>query len=866
MKKTLYLLSFSLICALGPVLAQKKSGPVPPDRPVLPSLVFLPGDTVICYRGSDIVDTRIGPPDAYLRRRDNRALRTQATSQFIVEYIGFPDSARAAFQYAVDIWQSLLVSPVPIRIRARWVNLGNNVLGSAGPTSYVTGFPGMTKFSTSYPVALAEKLARRELNGSTPDIVASFNSGFNWYYGTDGPTRGTGGREDLVTTVLHEIGHGLGFVSSFFGDSGQRLAVWGDDANFGFPFIFDQFIENNAGQQLIGRDFANPSQQLFQQITSDNLFFDGPVVTPRNNNQRAKLYAPTTYSSGSSVSHLDERTYPQGDPNSAMTPTGNRGEVIHNPGPITLNLFTDLGWRATSVLHDRLRDSEDLVGQPVTFRAQVFSDTTLRSAVQFSYTLNDTTRANAQTATMQAEGNNTYAFTLPAATTDRVIRYWISVTDNSSRRFSSPAEAPQRFYWTTQIATDRTAPDIRHAPATTLFATTDSLPLRADIFENFDHGIDTTFIEYRINGVAQPSVPMPRTGAYFLGGFPTSDIVAQGAIIFPTGTLRGGDRVEYRIVSRDRARARNVGYSPATGFHTLNVIGLNNVADTYQNNFDAPSTDFVGTGFQITTPSGFNNGAIHSDHPYRDGAESENFRSSYTYTLRTPIRLSTQNATIRFDEIVLVEPGVDGSIFGSDDFFDYVVVEGSRDGGKTWIPFRDGYDSSNLPAWLTAYNARLDANQNSLTVGTPTLFRSRSIGTLSAGRFSAGETVLVRFRLFADQLAHGWGWAIDNLQIQLPAPPPVTGTEPTVAATRLRVYPNPSPTGEFLVEGEFGSHDTPQAITINSLTGQTVYQQALDGPRQLRARLDLSRLTPGLYSLNVRTTSGVLTRKIAVTR
>jgi hypothetical protein len=870
MKKALYVLSlFWLSGWLSPGWAQKKPSSVPRHFQGIASpkdLVFLPGDTIICYRGTHFADTRIGPPGAFLQRRDNRSLRTSATAAEIsVEYINFPDSARRAFQYAVDIWKSLIVSDVPIRIRARWQNLGGNVLGSAGPTSYVTGFSGMTQFATSYPIALAEKLARRNLNGDTPDISASFNSSFSWYYGTDGPTRGTGGREDLVSTVLHEIGHGLGFVSSRAANPSAQLAAWGDEDNFGFPYVYDIFMENAAGQQLIS-EFANPSRELYTALTNNNLFFDSPIMTARNNNQRAKLYAPASYSAGSSTSHLDEGTYRQGDPNSAMTPTGNPGEVIHNPGPITLNMFTDMGWRSTSVLHDRLRDSEDLVGQPITFRARVLSDTTLKTPVQLSYTINDTTRTRATTVTMTAGANGEYAYTLPAASTDRTIRYWIAVEDNSNRRFSSPAEAPQRFYWTTQAAVDRTAPDIRHAPTAFIFASTDTIRIAADVFENFDHGIDTTYIEYRINGVAQPSRPLPRIGYYYQGGFITSDILVRGALTFAAGTLKGGDRIEYRLVSRDRARTPNVGYSPATGYYTVNVVGLNAVATSYQNNFDAASTDFIGNGFSITTPAGFNNGAIHSTHPYPDGLESENFRSNYVYQLLTPIRLTDQNPTIRFDEIVLVEPGDPGSIFGSDDFYDYVVVEGSRDGGKTWIPFQEGWDSRDQAVWKTAYDSRLDANNNSTAVGTPSLYRSREIATIGSGVFSAGETVLIRFRLFADQLAHGWGWAIDNLQIQLPAPPPVTAAEPTISETQLRVYPNPSPTGEFIVEGTFAQADAPQEISVRTVMGQRVYSQPVNGPSRLATRLDLSRLAPGFYYLTVRTASGTLTKKITVTR
>jgi hypothetical protein len=57
--------------------------------------------------------------------------------------------------------------------------------------------------------------------------------------------------------------------------------------------------------------------------------------------------------------------------------------------------------------------------------------------------------------------------------------------------------------------------------------------------------------------------------------------------------------------------------------------------------------------------------------------------------------------------------------------------------------------------------------------------------------------------LLADVGAHGWGWAVDNLNIQGPNPNPpkvvVLGTE--FDETQLfTVSPNPSNTGQFLLK------------------------------------------------------------------
>src|SRR5690606_20432683 len=146
-------------------------------------------------------------------------------------------------------------------------------------------------------------------------------------------------------------------------------------------------------------------------------------------------------------------------------------------------------------------------------------------------------------------------------------------------------------------------------------------------------------------------------------------------------------------------------------------------------------------------------------------------------------------ALMRFDEIVLVEPGDNGSVFGDDGFYDYVLVEGSADGGSTWQPFIPGYDARANNTWLSRYNGNI-IDHISQAAGEPSLYRERTIDLLENGNFSPGDEVLIRFRLFADQLANGWGWAIDNLVIQ-EEDEPVTGV-PSDPVRALHVYPVPA--------------------------------------------------------------------------
>ncbi|MEQ8383880.1 MAG: CARDB domain-containing protein, partial [Coleofasciculus sp. A1-SPW-01] len=264
------------------------------------------------------------------------AAQTQ-TSTINVNYNGFSTQAQAAFEYAVDIWENLIVSPVPIEVEANWTPLGTGTLGSAGANDYYSNFTNAAYADTWYPIALANSLAGFDLDTTAHDINAHFNSNEpNWYFGTDGNT--PTGKTDFVSVVLHELGHGLGFLGSMDYDSNTEQGSWWSQ-----PLIYDHFTVNGSGQKLIDT-FPNNSVALGAQLTSDNLFFNGSNAVAANGGTNPKLYAPSTWDSGSSYAHLDEAIYESGNSNALMTPQISTGEAHHDPGAVTLGIFEDLGW------------------------------------------------------------------------------------------------------------------------------------------------------------------------------------------------------------------------------------------------------------------------------------------------------------------------------------------------------------------------------------------------------------------------------------------------------------------------------------------------------------------------------------------
>lgn len=169
------------------------------------------------------------------------------------------------YRYVADIWEQALQSDITITVNAGWEALTctstSAVLGSAGAWNIWYGFAG-GKPGTWYPQALANKLAGVDLSGGDPgtsgydnvDIKTQFNvnlgntgclDGTPFYLGLDGAA---GTKVNFVETLLHELGHGLGFsVVSVQTSTGKRINAAGtaytDD---GLPSVWEQFMYDNT--------------------------------------------------------------------------------------------------------------------------------------------------------------------------------------------------------------------------------------------------------------------------------------------------------------------------------------------------------------------------------------------------------------------------------------------------------------------------------------------------------------------------------------------------------------------------------------------------------------------------------------------
>jgi hypothetical protein len=273
-----------------------------------------------------------GPPTNVLQSPTTKVGKLEKKSKIIVKYINFPEWTKTQVQAAVDVWAANFESSVPIYIDATWGRSPSySVLGSARPGSYFSNFKGAPDASLWYPSALANALAGKDLDGDNPEMFITVNSLANWYRGNGtGPTRF---EYDLQSVILHEMAHGLGFLST---DSYDDFFGYG---SIDQPTPYNAYTQTMDGRRL--SDLPSPSLELGEALTS-KLVWSGPLGVAANGGEKPLLYTPKEYEDGSSVSHLDEATFSNSGKDAVMSPDLDAGEIFHEPGPLLLAMMQDL--------------------------------------------------------------------------------------------------------------------------------------------------------------------------------------------------------------------------------------------------------------------------------------------------------------------------------------------------------------------------------------------------------------------------------------------------------------------------------------------------------------------------------------------
>ena len=263
-----------------------------------------------------------------------------------------------AFEAAMSFWEEKIDSDVDIQVRASWVakfcGPRSATLASAGPRTVHRDFAGAPRANTFYVSALASSYTGTDVNGSTVDITTTFNSqldsdpnclggrGYDYRINPSNPSSLT-----VASTVQHELGHGLGFLTLVDKDTGELFRGRDDQ--------FSAFLEDAPS----GRSWSNMSnaQRAASAVSNGDLVWNGPLATAQSNfltagtnAGKAEMFAPTTIQGGSSVSHFSDQLIP----NELMEPRSS----VPQGNWMTLKAMYDMGWRGNPCLTSDLPDDQ----------------------------------------------------------------------------------------------------------------------------------------------------------------------------------------------------------------------------------------------------------------------------------------------------------------------------------------------------------------------------------------------------------------------------------------------------------------------------------------------------------------------------
>jgi len=319
-----------------------------------------------------------------------------------------------AFQYAATLWSKRIRSRVPIRVKATFEPLTcdatSAILGAAGPQQAWKDLPELPEKDTWYYGSLVNHYVGRDLDDKVDEVQAKFNSAIGttcafprpWYYGLD---QGASPFEsDLVTIVHHELCHGLGFIT-LIGEDGKKFNL-SDDVYM--KRLFD-------AQTSKAWSAMTDAERMASSINTTNLVWSGAsvtaasgVLTDGKTDGRVRLYAPTTYQLGSSVSHFD----------TSLDPPDTMGPFYKVPNHIALlsdKALVDMGWpQAASVSTYMVASSAHLAGAGGAFfttDVTISNRSSVAASITFKFLGNNRNGLLGDERTVTLEGSRTVTYT-----------------------------------------------------------------------------------------------------------------------------------------------------------------------------------------------------------------------------------------------------------------------------------------------------------------------------------------------------------------------------------------------------------------------------------------------------------------------
>ena len=257
---------------------------------------------------------------------------------------------RRAFERVLCVFENRLRGEFTIRVSASFTNFESDsptliTLATARPCN-VAAFPQTGETGVGYPSALARAIFGEErIRGicDAYDVEMVFNERRNiFHYGTGAAPRGTA---DFAGVAIHEIFHGLGFFH-YIQPDGSLLSDTVEGRTLTLSSVYDLGTYSRADDDFLVN--LNDAQRRAAITSGDGLLWGGAAgrraATAKSSGVAAdgkpRLYAPSDYSSGSSVSHLDLSV----QPDDLLEPFHNNSADM----TLAMALLEDMGWEVNT--------------------------------------------------------------------------------------------------------------------------------------------------------------------------------------------------------------------------------------------------------------------------------------------------------------------------------------------------------------------------------------------------------------------------------------------------------------------------------------------------------------------------------------
>jgi len=248
---------------------------------------------------------------------------------------------RADVAAAIDAWASHISNTAgrQVEMHLFWSEMdpyGTNVLGGS---SSVRTYDETTIWNVGEYVWKEGATYTPSTNYDTfiqYDITAAGLSG-GWNFGDGAPA---GNAVDFRSVITHEIGHSLGFSSSY--DPTRKDFGWINNSYRGLTDWDKNLIDSDGTVPPAGggreRQFNATDDPVFWTGTIANSFYGQPVP----------IYAPDPYEEGSSLSHVDEAALYS----ALMSPFISAGQAVRKPKAVEWKMMEDMGWDIVYALGD----------------------------------------------------------------------------------------------------------------------------------------------------------------------------------------------------------------------------------------------------------------------------------------------------------------------------------------------------------------------------------------------------------------------------------------------------------------------------------------------------------------------------------